>query len=170
MAIKLFLPLHYSHPHPIFKPPYMPQSRKIWLLVLLTLTTLVAIFAAPPIPQALSFHHFADDRALWGIPNFGNVTSNLPFLIVAIIGLVTVVRSTAPPAIRATYALLFVGVLLTGLGSAYYHWNPNNDTLVWDRIPMTIVFMSLLAAAVSTGYFVSLFRGQYPYKAAATGL
>ncbi len=127
----------------------MTHSRKIWLLILLTLTTLVAIFLAPPIPQALSFHHFADDRALWGIPNFGNVTSNLPFLIVAIIGLVRVMKTTAPPAIRATYALLFVGVLLTGLGSAHYHWNPNNDTLVWDRIPMTIVFMSLLAATVA---------------------
>jgi hypothetical protein len=56
------------------------------------------LIAAPPIPQALSFHHFADDRALWGIPNFGNVSSNLPFLVVAIIGLVTVVRSTAATA------------------------------------------------------------------------
>jgi ceramidase len=86
---------------------------------------------------------------LWGIPNFGNVASNLPFLIVALVGLVTVTKAAVPPAIRATYALLFVGVLLTGLGSAYYHWNPNNDTLVWDRIPMTIVFMSLLAATVA---------------------
>jgi hypothetical protein len=149
MAINLFPPLHYSHRHPIFKPPYMPESRKILLLVLLTLATLVAIFLAPPIPQALSFHHFADDRALWGISNFGNVASNLPFLIVALIGLVTVAKTAAPPAIRATYSLLFVGVLLTGVGSAYYHWNPNNDTLVWDRIPMTIVFMSLLAATVA---------------------
>jgi hypothetical protein len=127
----------------------MAYSRKIWLFALLTLATLVAIFLAPPIPQPLSFHHFADDRALWGIPNFGNVASNLPFLIVAVIGLVTVMKAAVPTAIRATYALLFVGVLLTGLGSAYYHWNPNNDTLVWDRIPMTIVFMSLLAATVA---------------------
>jgi hypothetical protein len=58
-------------------------------------------------------------------------------------------KANVSPAIRATYALLFIGVLLTGLGSAYYHWNPNNDTLVWDRIPMTIVFMSLLAATVA---------------------
>jgi hypothetical protein len=113
------------------------------------LVTLVAIFLVPPIAQPLSFHHFADDRSLWGIPNFGNVASNLPFLIVALIGLVAVARTFVPPAIRATYALLFVGVLLTGAGSAYYHSHPNNDTLVWDRIPMTIVFMSLLAATVA---------------------
>lgn len=127
----------------------MPLARKYRILALLTIVTLVTIFFVPPIPQPLSFHHFADDRSLWGIPNFGNVASNLPFLIVALTGLATVAKAVVSPAIRATYALLFVGVLLTGLGSAYYHWNPNNDTLVWDRIPMTIVFMSLLSATVA---------------------
>jgi len=38
---------------------------------------------------------------------------------------------------------------ITGFGSAYYHWHPDNDRLVWDRVPMTIVFMSLLAATVA---------------------
>jgi hypothetical protein len=126
----------------------MSNSRKLWLLVAVTVASLVAIFLVPPVAQSLSFHHFADTRSLWGIPNFGNVASNLPFLIVASIGLLTVVKAAAPPSIRLMFALLFVGVFLTGLGSAYYHWNPNNDTLVWDRIPMTIVFMSFLSATV----------------------
>lgn len=47
------------------------------------------------------------------------------------------------------YGVLFMGVLLTGFGSAYYHWHPDNNRLVWDRIPMTIVFMSLLSATVA---------------------
>jgi hypothetical protein len=47
------------------------------------------------------------------------------------------------------YIALFVGVFLTALGSAYYHWNPNNNTLLWDRVPMTIVFMSLLSATLA---------------------
>jgi hypothetical protein len=127
----------------------MPDTRKSWLLALVTLITLVAIFFTPPIAQPLSFHHFADDRPMWGIPNFGNVASNLPFLIVAVFGLVAISKAVVTPAIRVIYSFLFLGVLLTGLGSAYYHWNPNNDTLVWDRIPMTIVFMSLLAATVT---------------------
>ncbi len=127
----------------------MSYPQKTWLLILVTLATLVAIFIMPPIPQPPSFHHFADNRLLWGIPNFGNVASNLLFLVVAIIGLVIVVKAAVSPAIRAIYTFLFIGVLLTGLGSAYYHWNPNNDTLVWDRLPMTIVFMSLLAATVA---------------------
>jgi len=127
----------------------MSYVRKLWLLATVTLVTLVAIFLVPPIAQPLSFHHFADDRPLWGIPNFGNVVSNGPFLVVATFGLITVVKASVFPAIRITYMVLFLGVLLTGFGSAYYHWNPNNDTLVWDRLPMTIVFMSLLAATVT---------------------
>jgi hypothetical protein len=44
---------------------------------------------------------------------------------------------------------LFVGIILVGPGSAFYHLHPGNGTLVWDRLPMTIVFMSLLAATIS---------------------
>lgn len=127
----------------------MPSSKKLWLLAALTVAAIVAIFLLPPIAQQLSFHQFADSRPLWGIPNFGNVASNLPFLVVSATGLVMVLKTVLPPAIRVTYAVLFLGVLLTGLGSAYYHWHPDNDTLVWDRVPMTIVFMSLLSATVA---------------------
>ncbi|HEY4111560.1 ceramidase domain-containing protein [Puia sp.] len=120
-------------------------------LILLTITfvSLILIFCIPPIAQTPEFHNFADTRSLLGIVNAGNVLSNIPFLIIGIYGLVLVSRSPSPFAIRAIYAMLFVGVLLTGLGSAYYHWDPNNDRLVWDRIPMTIVFMSFLAATIT---------------------
>ncbi|GGB20046.1 membrane protein [Puia dinghuensis] len=111
--------------------------------------TLIIIFLIPPIAQPLSFHRFADSRTLLGIPNFGNVVSNIPFLVIGIYGLIRVARASVPAAIRCINLLLFAGVVLTGLGSAYYHWHPNNDTLVWDRIPMTIVFMSFLSATVA---------------------
>ncbi len=32
---------------------------------------------------------------------------------------------------------------MVSVGSAYYHWNPTNASLVWDRLPMTIGFMGL---------------------------
>jgi hypothetical protein len=41
----------------------------------------------PPIPQDPSYHQFADQRTLLGIPNFWNVVSNLPFVLVGAIGL-----------------------------------------------------------------------------------
>lgn len=53
------------------------------------------------------------------------------------------------PAERAPCWLLFGGVALTGIGSAYYHWSPDNATLFWDRLPMTIAFMALLSSVIA---------------------
>ena len=114
-----------------------------------TVVTVAAVFLAPPIAQSISFHHFADDRSLWGIPNFGNVISNVPFVLIGTYGIGMVAAAPVSGAIRLIYLVLFAGVLLTGLGSAYYHWHPDNNTLVWDRIPMTIVFMSFLCATLA---------------------
>jgi len=95
---------------------------------------------AGPIPQDEAFHAFADVRALFGIPNFWNVLSNLPFAVVGIAGL-SRFRGFAD-------RVLFAGILLTAFGSTYYHLAPNDARLVWDRLPMTIVFMAFTAAVV----------------------
>ena len=95
----------------------------------------------PPIAQDETYHTFADSRTIWGIPNFWNVVSNLPFAIVGILGLWK---------LRASFdRVLFTGVLLTFFGSSYYHLAPSDSRLVWDRLPMTLVFMALLACVVS---------------------
>jgi hypothetical protein len=33
---------------------------------------------------------------------------------------------------------LFLGIFLTGFGSAYYHLEPSDQTLFWDRLPIAI--------------------------------
>jgi len=45
--------------------------------------------------------------------------------------------------------MVFVGLILTAAGSSYYHLQPDNTRLVWDRLPIVIVLMSLLAAIVA---------------------
>ncbi len=111
----------------------------------------------PPVPQSSSYHNFSDHRAWLGIPNFGNVVSNLPFAFIGIWGLAFLLRLQpydaaqcfVDPPERWPYTLVFFGMLLTAFGSAYYHLAPNNARLVWDRIPMTIVFASLVAAVIA---------------------
>jgi hypothetical protein len=94
----------------------------------------------PPIAQDQAYHLFADSRTLWDVPNFWNVASNLPFAVVGILGLWK---------LRGVFdRVLFTGVLLTFFGSAYYHLAPSDARLVWDRLPMTLVFMALLACVV----------------------
>src|ERR1700722_11147184 len=124
----------------------MPSRYKLYFLGLMTVLAVAGVYAIPHIPQSVTYHNFCDTRPLAGIRNFANVISNLPFVIVGLIGLLSVKRSVAPRNIAVIYISLFGGIILTGFGSAYYHAYPDNNTLVFDRMPMTIVFMSLLAA------------------------
>ncbi|HYL76100.1 MAG TPA: ceramidase domain-containing protein [Bryobacteraceae bacterium] len=111
---------------------------------------MAVLLLAPPITQDPGYHSFADHRGFWGIPNFWNVVSNLLFLFVALWG----ARALRSPAAfgatweRVAYCILLAGVALVAFGSAYYHAWPNNTTLVWDRLPMAIVFMALLASTI----------------------
>jgi hypothetical protein len=50
---------------------------------------------------------------------------------------------------RWPYMIAFAGLLLTAFGSSYYHLVPSNARLVWDRLPMTIVFMAIVAAMIA---------------------
>jgi hypothetical protein len=107
----------------------------------------------PPIPQPLAYHHFADQRSFLSIPNFGDVISNLPFALVGLCGLIFL-RKPRPekfsdPRERSLYLVMFAGLILTAFGSAYYHLAPGNARLVWDRIPIMMVFMALLAAVIA---------------------
>ncbi len=108
---------------------------------------MVAAFLAPRIAQDPAYHQFADTRPLLGIPNSLNVLSNVPFAIVGLAGLVAAFRMRSWE--RWPYATLFAGVAFTSIGSAYYHLAPDNWTLVWDRLPMTVGFMGLLTAVLA---------------------
>jgi hypothetical protein len=126
----------------------MKKPQKVMLLISLVVTTGVSTLLLPPVPQDPAFHEFADTRSWLGIPNFGNVASNFFFLVVAIWGGWELLRRKTAVHVYLIYGVLFAGILLTGIGSACYHWHPDNDRLIWDRMPITIVFMSLLAATV----------------------
>jgi Ceramidase len=113
------------------------------LLLWITALTTIAIFIfLKPIPQDATYHHFANDNTIFGIANFWNVVSNIGFVILGLLGILFIRKNNINNPIIWT---LFVGVVLTGFGSAYYHYAPNNTTLVWDRLPMTIVFTSFFA-------------------------
>jgi hypothetical protein len=110
----------------------------------------------PAMPQPASYHQFADQRSWLGIPNFGNVASNLPFAIVGLWGLCFLLKSKdklknvfIDPREPWPYVVAFFGLLFTAFGSAYYHLAPSNGRLVWDRLPMTIVFGSLVAVVIA---------------------
>ncbi len=121
---------------------------RVGILFLVSLAGAWALIAHGPIAQDPAYHRFADARQIVGITNFWNVVSNLPFVLVGIVGLLRYSRITAR-AFRGAYFTLCVGVVLIGIGSSDYHFNPSNATLVWDRLPMTVAFMALLCMLIS---------------------
>eukprot|EP00850_Spirogloea_muscicola_P011965 SM000076S21786 [mRNA] locus=s76:188094:190486:+ [translate_table: standard] len=100
-----------------------------------------------------SYHTFADRRTLIPyIPNTLNVLSNLPFLVVGSIG--AALCSTggsltiSSKGERWSWFTFFIGILAVAFGSTYYHLHPNDTRLVWDRLPMTVAFMSVMAICI----------------------
>lgn len=132
------------------------MSGRLKILVGAALVIVVAVFLFPAIPQNEAYHNFADKRALLGVPNFLNVASNVFFLLVGVSGIAFVFRGPSRGRVffvdsreRWPYFAFFFGVAITALGSSWYHLNPNDTTIIWDRIPMAISFMALVAAAVA---------------------
>ena len=129
------------------------SSLTLCLLLALAIPVGILLFV-PPYPQPLWYHEFADQRCIVCVPHALNVLSNLPFVLVGVWGLAFLAspRSTAAfrePAERWAYWVFFAGIALTGFGSAYYHWHPDNPRLLWDRLPLAVAFMAFFAAIIA---------------------
>ncbi len=108
-----------------------------------------------------TYDHCADTRPFLGVPNFMDIASNVGFLIAGALGLAYLWGGDerADPVrreVRWPYTVFFGGVLLTTFGAATFHLEPlladgtpNSDGMVWDRLPITVAFMALLAAFVA---------------------
>ena len=129
------------------------KLRATWIFGTLTALSAAALALVPRIPQPQDYHDFADQRAFLGIPNACDVLSNVGFLVVGVLGLIWLARrgtiEFADVRERTAWNVFFAGVALTAFGSGYYHLKPNDATLVWDRLPMTLGFMGVFAANIS---------------------
>lgn len=124
------------------------KAAGLWLLVAM-LATLA--WQLPRIPQPQHYHRFADSSVCFGTPHCLDIVSNVPILLAGAAGLRYLHRASARRAfIEAAelhpYTLFFLGALLVGLGSGYYHLAPDNGRLAWDRAALAIALMSWLAA------------------------
>lgn len=141
------------------------MQARFYILIALSGIALLAAAILPPIAQPPSYHQFVDQRAFLCIPNFLNVVSNLIFLWVGISGLVFLERLRTMAAQKTfavmqecwPYQIIFLSTLMVSVASAYYHWEPQNSTLFWDRLPIAMGIMALLAATVSER--ISIRRG-----------
>jgi hypothetical protein len=142
-----------------------PDAWRVTLLIAVGAAATVVVLSLPPIRQDAAYHAFADRRLVLGIPNALDVLSNLPFAVIGILGLARVTRVGARWA-RSAFVVLFTSVTLVSIGSAYYHLAPSTATLFWDRLPMALAFMALLA--LTLGERLSARAGPWLLAALAT--
>jgi len=123
------------------------SKSEISFLTGLIILILLAIFL-PSIEQNQNYHNFADQRVLFGVNNAFDTLSNLAFIIVGALGLVNFYNNQyikISNSFSVILNLFFISIILTGLGSSFYHLSPNDFTLVFDRLAMSLVFASILA-------------------------
>ncbi|KAL1362148.1 hypothetical protein HN51_010420 [Arachis hypogaea] len=118
-----------------------------WLVAVVCFVVLMIV--TPAIPQSQEYHDFADQRTFFGIPNALNVISNFPFMIIGLIGVILCHHGNyfklSLQGELWGWTCFYVGVAAVAVGSSYYHLKPDDARLVWDRLPMTIAFTSIVA-------------------------
>ncbi|MGR9073994.1 MAG: ceramidase domain-containing protein [Gammaproteobacteria bacterium] len=130
---------------------YSPSARLYAIYTVIAVCILIVLNISP-VGQDQGYHLFADRRSILGIPHFWNVASNLPFLLVGIVGalgLLTGGPLAYEESLYPAYLIFFSGVAAVGIGSSYYHLFPSNETLLWDRLPMTVAFMAFFTIVVA---------------------
>lgn len=140
-------------------PPGYPSTLGIparpcgWLAGLSLAAAAAVALLVPPVAQWPEYHDFADRRAWLGIPNFADVVSNLLFTLVGLMGLRRLARDRGrlflDPREAVPWSVFFLGLVILGPASAWYHLAPDNAGLMVDRLAMSVVFMAWLAIHLS---------------------
>jgi hypothetical protein len=120
---------------------------KRWIPLGVLALAAILMIAHGPIPQLDSYHDFADTRALGFVPNAGDVLSNLGFAIVGVWGMTALRREDAGERLAPGWRVFLAAIVLTSLGSGFYHLAPDNGRLLWDRLPIALACAGLLSAA-----------------------
>ncbi|XP_058781129.1 uncharacterized protein LOC131655251 [Vicia villosa] len=128
------------------------KRNRIWGATATFLCCMCFILFTPPIPRSLNHHRFADVRNLLGVPNTLNVMTNFPFLVVGVLGFVFALDGTffniSSQGEVWSWVVFYSGMIGIAFGSAYYHLKPDNHRVIWDTLPMTVAFSSLMSCLV----------------------
>jgi hypothetical protein len=123
--------------------------RSYFVLILVGIVA-SALFIHGPIPQATGYNDFANQCSWFGLPHAENVLTNFPFLFLGVWGIWRMRYYVIESKIEhLAWVGFFVGLILTAFGSSYYHVEPDNFRLVWDRIPITFSFICLFTAVLT---------------------
>jgi hypothetical protein len=140
----------------------LQPREKLLLAFILSLITIATI--SSPISELHGYLNFADQREALGLPRAMDVVSNLPFAGAGLIGLYLVLQRPSeaqPKHLKAFATIFFVGLIVTSIGSAWFHLQPlEGGRLAADRLGMLMAFTGLIGLAgalkvtLRAGYFL----------------
>jgi hypothetical protein len=128
---------------------------QLYFIGTIVIVLLIVLFIVAPIPQDLAYHQYADQRTLLGVPHFSNIVSNALFPLIGCAGIWLLFRKRLRIviAIGPVYYVFFTALVFLGGSSIYYHLDPSNSSLVWDRVGLALIFSSYFTIIV--GEYVS---------------
>lgn len=146
--------------------PSLSRRERGLLFTFALLTAIACLGPVLPEAEVAIASVFADQRELMGLPNAMDVLSNLPFVVIGLMGLYRLNRidrehqqalarfPLAPPAndppdntLDCAW-LFFAGLIATAAGSAFFHLLPEGPRLAADRAGMAVAFSGLIGLAV----------------------
>lgn len=131
----------------------MDMTRRETILAIGLAVLGAAAVIGPHVGEPAEYQRFVDGRVWLGVPQAGDVLSNLAFLVAGIAGAWSLWRVPARALgnmERAMAALFFAGLTIAAMCSAWYHLHPDGARLVVDRTGMAIAFAGLLGLAAAT--------------------
>lgn len=97
------------------------------------------------------YHHFVDERSFFGTHRFFDTVSNIGFLLVGILFTKEMLLKGEKD---SNLILVTIGTILIFFGSSYYHLLPENSRLLWDRLPISIVFAGVLSYSLQVNNLI----------------
>ncbi|MDO5624972.1 MAG: hypothetical protein Q4G71_09810 [Pseudomonadota bacterium] len=126
------------------------RAERVLLASAGVLAALAVLLPATALP--VHYHDFADQRALWHMPNALDVLTNLPFAMLGVFMLLRLhsLREQLSKAEWQLAVLTALGLVATALCSGVYHLRPDAAGLLLDRAGMGLAFAGVLGLAVAT--------------------
>lgn len=121
------------------------EERVFWAIWLSLIIVCMVLEMLGYLKLSDNYHLFADSRSIYGIKNALNVISNVSFLIVGGIICYQYHKNNTQ---EISLLITLLGSMLVFLGSGYYHENPNDYRLLFDRLPMALVFAGIISYSI----------------------
>lgn len=99
------------------------------------------------------YHDFVDERKFLGIPRFFDTVSNFGFFLVGFLFIKEIFLKDEKD---KNLIWIAIGTILVCFGSGYYHLMPEDSRLLWDRLPISIVFAGILSYSLHANELIKV--------------